>query len=151
TSTLVTPLAQNNGVVGDLMYTHTLGSWIINPYIQFSDIPSSPAIGIAHDATSFAGAVLANYAITQEFSVAGRVEYIATSGNAASGAPNLLYGPGSDAWSITFTPTFQHGVFFARGEASYTGAIDSADGAVFGRSLDRTSQARLMLEAGVVF
>ena len=66
-------------------------------------------------------------------------------------ATNLLYGPGSAAWSLTFTPTYQHGVFYARGEASYTAALDAAPGDTFGRSLDTSSQARLMLETGVVF
>ena len=149
-SSLVAPLAQNNGVIGDLIYSHTLGSWIVSPYIQFSEVPASSPLGFDHDAASVAGAVLASYAVTPEFFLTGRVEYINTTGNDVPGTPNLLYGPGSDAWSLTFTPTFQHGVFYARSEASYVGALDAAAGNEFGRSLDKSSQVRLMLEAGVV-
>jgi hypothetical protein len=150
-SSLVTPLAQNNSAIGDLIYTHTSGSWIVSPYIQFSDVPQAVALGFIHNATSISGAVLASYAITPELFLAGRAEYISTSGGDVAGTPNLLYGPGSDAWSLTFTPTFQHGVFYARGEASYIGALDAAAGDGFGRTLDKSSQVRLMLEAGVVF
>jgi hypothetical protein len=150
-SSLVTPLAQNNSAIGDLIYTHTSGSWIVSPYIQFSDVPQAVALGFIRNAISISGAVLASYAITPELFLAGRAEYIDTGGGGVAGTPNLLYGPGSDAWSLTFTPTFQHGVFYARGEASYIGALDAAAGDGFGRTLDKSSQVRLMLEAGVVF
>jgi hypothetical protein len=145
-SSIVTPLAPDNSAIGDLIYTHASGRWIVSPYIQFSDVPAAPSVGIDHSATTIGGAVLASYAITQEVTLGARVEYIAT-----SGATNLLYGPGSAAWSLTFTPTYQHGVFYARGEASYTAARDAAPGDTFGRNLDTSSQARLMLETGVVF
>ena len=133
------------------IYTHTYGSWIVSPYLQFSDVPASSSLGFDHDAASVAGAILASYAVTPEFFLAGRLEYINTTGNDVPGTPNLLYGPGSDAWSLTFTPTYQHGVFYARGEASYTGALDATTGDEFGRALNKSSQTRLMLEAGVVF
>jgi hypothetical protein len=149
-SSSVAPLAQNNSTIADLIYTHTFGSWIVSPYIQFSDVPASASLGFDHDATSISGAVLASYAVTSEFFLAGRVEYINTTGNDVPGTPNLLYGPGSDAWSVTFTPTVQHGVFYARGEASYVGVLDAAPGDVFGPQADKLSQIRLLLEAGVV-
>lgn len=150
-SSTVAPLAQNNSAIDDLIYTHTFGSWIVSPYVQFSHVPASASLGFDHGQTSVSGAVLASYAVTSELFLAGRVEYISTNGNDVTGTPNLLYGPGSDAWSLTFTPTFQHGVFYARGEASYVGTLDAAAGDEFGRYLDKSSQVRLMLEAGVVF
>ena len=39
----------------------------------------------------------------------------------------------------------------ARGEASYVGLGHSAAGFAFGPTLDKTSQMRLLLEAGVLF
>lgn len=150
-SSLVAPLPQDNSVIGDLIYTHTFGSWIVSPYVQFSHVPASASLGFERGASSISGAVLGSYAITSELFLAGRIEYISTSGNNVPGTPNLLYGPGSDAWSLTFTPTFQRGVFYARGEASYVGALDAAAGDAFGGNLDKSSQTRLMLEAGVVF
>ena len=150
-SSLVAPLAQNNSVIGDLIYTHTSGPWIISPYIQVSDVPAAASLGFDRGATSFSGAVLASYAITSELFLAGRAEYISTTGNSVPGAPNLLYGPGSGAWSLTLTPTFQRGVFYARGEASYVGTLAATTGDEFGQYLNKSSQVRLLFEAGVVF
>ena len=84
-------------------------------------------------------------------SVPVRVEYIASTGNAAEGAPNLMYGPGSKAWSITVTPTYQHDAFFARFELSYVGTSSTTRGLVFGPNGNDTSQSRALLETGIVF
>ena len=113
---------------------------------EFKDL-----MGTRRSASTTGGAVLVSYALSDDWKIAGRAEYISSSGSVASGAPNLLYAPGSDAWSFTITPTYQHGIFFARGEASYVGIGGSAAGYAFGLNLDKTSQARLMLEAGVLF
>jgi hypothetical protein len=147
----VTPLAQNNGNIFNLIYTWTSGPWTASPYLQIATVSSNAALGIGHGVSTAGGAVLVSYAISGEWKFAGRGEYINASGNAVAGTPNLLYGPGSDAWSLTLTPTYQHGIFFARGEASYVGAGHTAAGFVFGPHLDQTSQARLMLETGVLF
>jgi hypothetical protein len=53
-----------------------------------------------------------NYSFADESLLPGvsftlRFEYIGGTGSAANGAPNLLYGPASNAWSITLTPTYQ--------------------------------------------
>jgi hypothetical protein len=150
-SSFTTPLAQNNGDIFNLIYTWTSGPWTVSPYIQYADVPADADLGIAHGASTTGGAVLVSYAFNDEWKIAGRAEYISSSGDAAAGAPNLLYGPGSDAWSFTITPTYQHGIFFARGEASWVGAGDTTPGFAFGENLDKTSQARLLLEAGVLF
>ena len=84
-------------------------------------------------------------------SLPARFEYIASTGNAADGAPNLLYGPGSKAWSITVTPTYQWKIFFARGEFSFVGGVDTTAGLVFGSNGNDKTQARLLLEAGLLF
>lgn len=150
-STFIAPLAQNNGDIFNLIYTWTSGPWTVSPYVQYASVPADAAIGIAHSASTTGGAVLVSYALNDDWKIAGRAEYISSSGNLASGAPNLLYGPGSDAWSFTITPTYQHGIFFARGEASYVGVGSSTAGFVFGQNLDQTSQARLLIETGVLF
>ena len=87
---------------------------------------------------SYGVAVLAKYSFTPEISIAGRVEYIGS-----SGAANLLYGPGSNAWSFTVTPTYQKGIFFARVEGSYIGIGSGTPGDELGAGLqqDRTSSA----------
>ena len=145
-SSFATPIAQNNGDIFNLIYTWTSGPWTISPYVQYANVPADASIGIAHGASTAGGALLVSYGLNDDWKIAGRAEYISS-----SGTPNLLYGPGSDAWSFTVTPTYQHGIFFARGEASWVGVGSTEAGSVFGQNLDKTSQARLLLEAGVLF
>jgi Putative beta-barrel porin-2, OmpL-like. bbp2 len=63
----------------------------------------------------------------------------------------LLYGAGSKAWSVTLTPTYQENIFFARLEPSYVAAERSAAGFVFGETGTNTSQARALIETGIIF
>ena len=152
-NTLVTPLYQNNEQLYNVIYTHTMGPWTLQGYLQYTKVPASVAIGTTQSADTKGAALYATYAVP---SVAGlslpvRVEYIATSGSAAGGAPNLMYGPGSKAWSLTFTPTYQKGIFFARAEASYVSASSTTPGFVFGPNGTDTSQLRGLLEVGVLF
>jgi hypothetical protein len=116
-SSFATPLLQNNGRVYNLIYTHTGGPWTISPYIQFTDIPAESALGIARGASTTGGAVLASYAVDDNWKIAGRVEYIASSGNAKNGTPNLLYGPGSDAWSFYRNTNLAAGAFLRPGRS----------------------------------
>ena len=146
-----TPLAQNNGEIYNLIYTHTSGPWTISPYIQYSRVRRDAALGIAHDASTFGAAVLASYAFDDSWKLAGRGEYIDSSATAVPGAPNLLYGQGSKAWSFTITPTYQNGIFFARAEASYVSAASVAPGAAFGANGNDKSQSRIMFETGVLY
>lgn len=78
--------------------------------------------------------------------MAARAEYIDSSGGS-----NLLYGAESSAWSITLTPTYQQGVFFARAEASYVQIESGVAGSQFGTSGNSDSQARLLIETGLLF
>src|SRR6185503_4758700 len=129
-ASFVTPLAQNNGTVWNLMWTHTDGAWMINPYLQYTTTPKDAAIGLPGSASTFGGAVLAKYSFSPMFSLAARAEYIDSSGSQVS----LLYGPKSKAWSLTLTPTWQFKTFFIRAEASYTRLDSAAPGAGFGAS-----------------
>jgi len=84
------------------------------------------------------------------FSLPTRVEYITTKGSKVSG-PNLLYGVGSAAWSLTVTPTYQYKIYFIRGEASYVSADKAAAGLAFGLTGMDKSQVRGLVEAGALF
>lgn len=143
-STFVTPPEQNNGSIFNLIYTHTHGPWTITPYIQYSNSPSND---VSSSGSVWGAAVLTKYNFTPEVSLAGRVEYEDSSGQA-----NLLgYGVGSSAYSFTVTPAYQKGIFFIRGELSYTGLSKIASGAGFGSYGTKTSQVRVMGEAGFAF
>jgi hypothetical protein len=148
-STLATPLAQNNSSIWGLIYNHVDGPWVISPYVQYTDVPEDSSIGIADDASTLGAAMLVRYAFNEQFSLAGRAEYIESDGSAAS--PNLLYGPDSNAWSLTVTPTWQYGRFFVRPEASYVRAGDATDGFAFGSNASDRSQARVLVEFGILF
>jgi hypothetical protein len=150
-STLATPFFQDNSEIVDLIYTYNSAPWTITPYFQFTNVPSSAKLGIPHDASTYGAAILASYQFAENVSLAGRAEYIASTGSVADGAPNLLYGPGSSAFSFTLTPTYQQGIFFIRDELSYVRANNVTPGLAFGRSGNNRSQARVVLEAGVIF
>jgi hypothetical protein len=150
-STLATPLFQNNSEIIDLIYTYNSAPWTITPYFQYTNVPKSAKLGIGHDASTYGGAITAAYQFNENVSMVGRAEYIASTGSVANGAPSLLYGPGSSAFSFTLTPTYQEGIFFLRDELSYVQAISTTPGFAFGRAGNTRSQARLVLEAGVIF
>jgi hypothetical protein len=65
--------------------------------------------------------------------------------------PASLRGPGSNAWSLTVTPTFRRGIFFARGEVSYTRIGHLTAGLGFGDELDQPAQMRALVDTGVLF
>ena len=145
-SSFATPVQQNNGQVYNLIYAHTQGPLTITPYIQYNSSRNIASVG-SSSGSAWGAAVLARYAFTPEFSLAGRVEYIKGSGQA-----NLLgYGTASSAWSLTVTPTYQRGIFFARAEASCVGVTSGNPGLMFGSNGRDSSQARVLAEAGLIF
>jgi hypothetical protein len=147
---LATPV-QNNGSLYDLIYTYTKTRWVIQPYFQYNEVPTDLKAGILHGAAARGGALLATYKFKHGFSMAGRAEYISTTGNVAEAAVNLLFGSGSSAWSITLTPTCINRGFFLRGEFSLVQARNTTPGQGFGPfGLNRT-QVRGLLEAGFMF
>jgi len=155
-STLATPLFLNNEEIYNWIYTYNAAPWTITPYFQYTNVPRDPTIGAFQSASTYGGAILANYSFPDDSPLPGvslpiRLEYIASTGSAAKGAPNLIYGPGSDAWSITVTPTYQFDKYFVRAEGSYVQAMHTTPGLVFGPTGNSKSQARGMLEFGVLF
>ncbi|HLZ75504.1 outer membrane beta-barrel protein [Phenylobacterium sp.] len=146
-SSFVTPVAQNNGTIWNVIYTHTEGNWVLNPYIQYSTTPKDNAFGLPSSASTFGAAVLAKYQFNPLFNLAGRVEYISSSGSQVA----LLYGTKSDAWSFTLTPTLQVKQYFVRGEFSYTKIGSGTPGSEFGKFANKSDQSRAMIETGVLF
>jgi len=135
---------QSQGDIFNLIWNHTAGKWALTAYGQYDNVPSTTWFGPGGESWGIAG--LAKYSINSEWSIAGRAEYEGSSGGA-----NLLYGPGSTAWSITITPTYQKGIYFARIEGSYVGISSGTLGDEFGEHANQNEQVRGMLEAGVMF
>ncbi|HEX5263981.1 MAG TPA: outer membrane beta-barrel protein, partial [Phenylobacterium sp.] len=78
---------------------------------------------------------------------AARAEYISSSGSQVS----LLYGPKSDAWSFTVTPTVQFKTFFVRGELAYVKIDKGTKGFELGAFANKDEQSRAMIETGFLF
>lgn len=160
-STLATPIAQNNGNVIDVLYSHTAGPLTVSPYFQYTHTPEKDRFGLYRSASTYSGAVLAKYSFTPMISLAGRVEYVSSQSSGcgpqvgeegdACIPTNLLYGPGSNAFSVTLTPTYQNKLFFARGEVSYVRAGDFTSGFGFGANFNDRDQVRGLVETGVLF
>jgi hypothetical protein len=148
--TLVTPV-QNNGSIYNVIYTYTKGPWIIQPYFQLTDVPTNAKIGIVNGAQTRAGALLLSHAFKHGFSLAGRGEYISSTGSAAQDTVNLMFGPGSSGASVTVTPTFQYGGFFFRGDLGWVHAGSITPGDAFGAAGLNASQFRAVGEIGFMF
>lgn len=150
-STFATPTVLNNGQLYFMSWTHNSGPWTIQPYVQVGHVPTRTSVGIAHSATTYGAALLGKYSFSDQWALAGRVEVIKSSGSVTDGTPNLLYGPGSGAWSLTLTPTWQKGIFFARAEGSYVHAFKTVPGFALGPAFNDKSQVRGLIEAGIIF
>jgi hypothetical protein len=150
-NTLATPLALNNEQIYNLIYTHTKGPWVIQPYWQYTNVPTNAKIGITKGATTNGGALLTTYNFKRGFSMAGRVEYISSTGSVSNGAVNLLYGPGSGAFGLTLTPTYRKDAFFLRGDVAIVHATNMTPGLGFGTTGAESNQPRGVIEAGFMF
>ena len=148
--TAATPV-QDNGNIYNVIYTYTKGPWIIQPYFQYTDVPTNLKIGITKGADTTGGAILLSHAFKHGFSLAGRGEYISSSGSAAQKSANLMFGPGSAGASVTLTPTFQYGGFFLRGDLSWVNASSITPGDAFGSTGMNSNQFRAVGEIGFLF
>jgi len=143
---------QNDGSIYNVIYTYTKGPWIIQPYFQYTDVPTNAKIGIVDGASTRSGAILLSHAFKHGFSLAGRWEYIASTGTVADQSVNLLgFGPGSSGTSVTVTPTFQYGGFYVRGDVSWVHAINPVPGSTFGALGMNNEQPRGAIEIGFIF
>jgi len=148
--TYATPV-QNNSSIYNVIYTYTKGPWILQPYFQYTNVPTNQNIGIVKGASTTGGAMLASYTFKHGFSLPVRWEYISSSGSVTDQSVNLLYGPGSSATSITVTPTYQRGGFFVRGDLAYVHASSITSGDAFSRTGMNQNQPRAMAEFGFLF
>ena len=149
-ATFATPTVLNNSSIYNIIYTYTKGPVMIQPYFQYTHIPTLPGIGTG-TADTYSGAILARYNVSEHFSLPVRFEYIDSTGSFARNSPSLLYGPGSNAFSFTITPTFTYKVFFARAEFNIVKASSITPGFGFGSSGNERSQTRGLIEIGAVF
>ena len=150
-----------NESVYDLMFTHTVGQWTINPYLQYTHTPSSNYYGYS-GVDSWGAALLVNYAFDSKSKLSGvsipiRIEYQSSQGSSNSPAqPDIEFAPGAKTWSFTVTPTYQFKQYFIRAEFSYVTAshIDPYayyEGTAYGNSGDQKDQVRGLIETGVAF
>jgi hypothetical protein len=150
-NTFASPFFLNNEDIFNIIYTYNAAPWTITPYFQYTNVPRNVALGALRGAESYGGALLVNYSIDSNWNLSGRAEIIGTTGSVSRGAANILYGPGSSAFSFTLTPTYQQGIFFVRGEGSIVDAWGTSAGSVFGRNGNTKTQGRLLIEGGVLF
>lgn len=146
---------QNSSIIS-VNYTYANGPWIISPYFQYTNVARREGYLTAIEgAETWGGALLAGYAFNENFGLAGRLEYIAQSGNpgvlTGTGSTSVLYGPGSSAFSFTITPTFTWDRYFVRGEFATVQAYDVTPGFGFGRDGSKRSQERYLVETGFTF
>jgi putative OmpL-like beta-barrel porin-2 len=149
-SNFATPVLQNNSGIYNLIYTYNSSPWILQPYFQWTWVPHNSSIGVSKATSTLGGAILASYKLAEHLSLAGRAEFIGSTGNSTDGSANLLYGPGSQAYSLTLTPTYQYNQFFVRPEISYVQALNYASGSVFGNQNRNPAQVRGLVEFGLL-
>lgn len=154
-NTFITPILQNNSQIMNAIYTYQSDRLSVSPYLQYTYIPANPSLGIMSSAQTMGAAILTNYRLAWDApgkaSLPLRFEYIGSSGRGDPASPNLLYGPGSAAWSATITPTYQFERVFIRGELSFVQALQTGVGQAFGSTGNANTQTRIMLEFGVVY
>ncbi|HEY4029445.1 MAG TPA: outer membrane beta-barrel protein [Caulobacteraceae bacterium] len=142
----------NDSQVYDVIWTHTMGPWSFTPYFQYTHAPAFAAAGWTKDTDTWGGALLATYTFDSKSMLAGvslpvRFEYIGQSNGVGVGVP--LFGPGSNAWSATITPTYTINRWFVRGEVSYVGLGGGGSG--YGEDGSAKDQVRGLVEVGVLF
>ena len=149
-ATAATP-AQSNSQIYNVIFTYSQEAWVVQPYFQYTNVPTNPKIGITRGAATRGGAFLLTYNFKHGISMAVRPEYISSTGSVSNGAVNLLYGPGSSAFGFTVTPTYRKEGFFLRGEFSIVNARYFTAGDAFGSAGLSGTQPRGLAEAGFLF
>jgi hypothetical protein len=66
--TAATPV-QNNGSIYNVIYTYRKGSWLVQPYFQYTSVPTNTKIGIVKGASTTGGAILVNHTFKHGFSL----------------------------------------------------------------------------------
>jgi len=150
---IATPFLQNNGQIYNVLYTYSHESWTLTPYWQYTRVPANASLGILEKGSTNGGALLLNYNFKHGISLAVRPEYITSSGSTTDllNLTLLSYGPGSNAFAFTVTPTYQKAGFFLRGDLSVVYARSFTPGLAFGPIGLKSKQTRGLVEAGFMF
>lgn len=149
--TAATPV-QNNSYMHTVIYTYAKGPWIVQPYFQFSKLPTNLIVGVPKATSSTGGALNVSYAFKSGFSLPVRYEYLTSSGTPIDGSVNLLgFGAGSAGTTFTATPTYQKGGMYLRSDLAWVHASNYTIGDVFGPTGSDQSQFRGVLEFGFIF
>ena len=149
--TTATPV-QNNSYMHVVIYTYTKGPWIVQPYFQYSKLPTNLKVGVPKSTSATGCALNVSYAFKSGFSLPVRWEYLTSSGSATDGSLNLLgFGSGSAGTTFTATPTYQKGGMYLRSDLAWVHASNSTGGDVFGTKGTDQSQFRAVLEFGFIF
>ena len=149
--TAATPV-QNNSYMHAVIYTYAKGPWIIQPYFQYSKLPTNAKVGVPKGTSATGGALNVSYAFKSGFSLPARVEYLTSSGSPTDGSFNLLgFGAGSAGTTFTATPTYQKGGMFVRSDLALVHATNYTSGSAFGETGTDANQFRAVLEFGFIF
>jgi hypothetical protein len=148
-STNTAPLAQNNSTMYAGIYTYTKGSWVATGTYQYSNAPTNTKIGIAKGATTNGFGAYVSKSFKSGFALPVRFEYLKQSGKVNGPDVNMLYGPGSSAFTFTATPTYQKGGFYFRSDMGFVNTSNSA-GYAFGPTGNAASQFRATGEFGFI-
>ena len=149
-STNTSPLAQNNSTMYAGIYTFTKGTWIATATYQYSNTPTNTTIGIAKGASTNGFGAYLSKSFKGGFALPIRFEYLEQSGKVSGPDVDLLYGPGSSAFTFTATPTYQKGGFFFRSDLGFIDTSNST-GYAFGPTGTASSQFRATGEFGFIF
>lgn len=149
-STNTTPLAQNNSTMFAGIYTYTKGTWVATGTYQYSNTPTNANIGIVKGATTNGFGAYLSKSFKRGFALPVRFEYLEQSGKVNGSDVNLLYGPGSSAFTFTATPTYQKGGFFFRTDVGFVDTSNSS-GYAFGPTGTAANQFRATGEFGFIF
>lgn len=148
-STFSTPVVQNNSTIFNVIYSYSGENLLLQPYFQYARVGDLAFNGTTK-ADNWGVGLLARYKINDNWALPVRFEYIDSNAPRATAA-NFLYGPGSNAFSVTVTPTYTFDRFFVRPEVSLVSVSGITPGAAFGAAGTEKSQLRGRLEFGVVF
>ncbi len=148
-STFSTPTVQNNSSIFNVIYSYAGDNWLVQPYFQYAWVPDLPLAG-STKAENWGVGFLAKYKFNDNWSLPVRLEYFDSKAPGPAAA-NFLYGAGSNAFSVTVTPTYTWERFFIRPEVSLVQASGITPGAAFGSTGLEKSQVRGRLEFGVLF
>jgi hypothetical protein len=148
-ATFSTPPVQNNSTIFNLIYSYSGEKWLVQPYFQYARVGDLAFLGTTK-ADNWGVGLLAKYKINDNWALPVRFEYIDSKAPKATAA-SFLYGPGSNVFTATVTPTYTWSRFFIRPELSYVAVSGITPGAAFGATGRDKSQVRGRLEFGVVF